>query len=141
MALLRMRVLVALSCSIVMLSCTPKVVQAADPNATSAGNLFFVITNLNVPIIQDGKAKGTLLFNFLVEFTDINDRALMSKYEPKIKARFFDELYKIAATLKVDEKVHLGRIKAMLTLVVKEIVGEKKIKSVLVKDYRRDYVR
>jgi len=141
MALSRIRVQAALIGSILLASFAPMVVKAADPTAAKPEEMYFPVTNLNVPILQDGKTKGTLLFNFLVELNDINDRPLMSKYGPKIKARFFDELYKFASTLKVEEKVELGKIKVMLTKVVKKIVGEKKIKAVLVKDYRRAYVR
>ena len=43
----------------------------------------------------------------------------------------------MAATLKEDEKVKLGKLKSILTVVARNIVGEKKIKGVFVKDYRR----
>ena len=137
MSLLRMRLPTALICLFLMVGFAPIGVQAADPASDKSGNLYVLIKNLNVPILQEGKAKGTLLFNFLVEFTDINDRPLISKYGPKIKGEFFVELYKMAATLKEDEKVKLGKLKSILTVVARNIVGEKKIKGVFVKDYRR----
>ena len=135
----RMMLRTALVCVGLMIVFT-QATQAAEPG-DKPSELYFPVTNLNVPILQNGKSKGTLLFNFLVELNDSKDRVLISRYTPKIKAGFFDELYKFAATLKEGEKVQLEKIKEMLTVVVKKIVGEKKIKGVLVKDFRRAYVK
>ena len=96
---------------------------------------------MNIPILQNGKTQGTLLFNFLIELEKPGERSIMVRYAPKIKSVFFDELYKFAATLKADEKVNLGEIKTMLTEVAKKIAGERRVKQVLVKDYRRAFAR
>ena len=96
---------------------------------------------MNIPVLQNGRSQGTLLFNFLIELEQPGERPIMVRYAPKLKAVFFDELYKFAATLKRDEKVHLGKIKTMLTAVAKKTAGEKRVKQVLVKDYRRAFAQ
>ena len=96
---------------------------------------------MNIPVLQNGRSQGTLLFNFLIELEQPGERSIMVRYAPKLKAVFFDELHKFAAILKRDEKVHLGKIKTMLTAVAKKVAGEKRVKQVLVKDYRRAFAQ
>lgn len=96
---------------------------------------------MNIPVLQNGKTEGTLLFNFLIELETPEVRPDMVRYAPKIKAVFFDELYKIASSLQRDEKVQLEQIKTMLTEAAKNVAGKKRVKQVLVKNYRRAYAQ
>jgi hypothetical protein len=83
--------------------------------------------------------RGTLLFNFLIELTSVDHRSFVSGFAPKLKAKFFDELYVYASKLHEDDKVKLTEIKTMMTEIAQNIVGKDKVKAVLVKDFRRAF--
>tara|TARA_B100000700_G_C14670899_1_gene680749 strand:+ start:140 stop:568 length:429 start_codon:yes stop_codon:yes gene_type:complete len=142
MPIARLKGLAVAMCCAVLVSMVPiSSVNAASDPPINPEELYFPINNMNIPILQNGKTQGTLLFNFLIELEKPGERSIMVRYAPKIKSVFFDELYKFAATLKADEKVNLGEIKTMLTEVAKKIAGERRVKQVLVKDYRRAFAR
>ncbi len=114
---------------------------AAEEKKGSKAEMFFPIDNMSVPILQDGKTKGTLLFNLLIEMQKPGERPIMLKYSPKITAVFFEELYRYAATLEQDKKVRLRKVKTILTAAAKKVAGDERIKQVLVKDFYRVFVK
>ena len=114
---------------------------AAEEKKGSKAEMFFPIDNMSVPILQDGKTKGTLLFNLLIEMQQPGERPIMLKYSPKITAVFFEELYRYAATLEQDKKVRLRKVKTILTAAAKKVAGDERIKQVLVKDFYRVFAK
>ncbi len=114
---------------------------AAEEKKGSKAEMFFPIDNMSVPILRDGKTKGTLLFNLLIEMQQPGERPIMLRYAPKITAVFFEELYGYAATLEQDKKVRLRTVKTMLTAAAKKVAGNERIKQVLVKDFYRAFVK
>ncbi len=114
---------------------------AAEGKKGSKAEMFFPIDNMSVPILQDGKTKGTLLFNLLIEMQRPGERPIMLRYTPKLTAVFFEELYRYAATLEQDKKVQLRKVKTILTVAAKKIAGDGRIKQVLVKDFYRVFVK
>ena len=114
---------------------------AAEEKKGSKAEMFFPIDNMSVPILQDGKSKGTLLFNFLIEMEQPGERPIMLRYAPKITADFFEELYAYAATLEKEKKVRLRKVKTILTAAAKKVAGDDRVKQVLVKDFYRAFAK
>ncbi|MDA0655005.1 MAG: hypothetical protein O2912_01165 [Proteobacteria bacterium] len=140
MSVLRIRALMAAACLSLLVVLAPSMVRAIDAT-TKPEEIYFPINNLHVPVLQNGKAKGALLFNLLIELSSPEDRLWVSKFSPKLKAQFFDELYRLASTIKEDEKVNLAQIKITLTATAKSVAGDKRILGVLIKDFRRSFTR
>ena len=98
---------VALACAVAMVMTPGSAALAAGDAPIKPEEIYYPINNVNIPVLQNGKTEGTLLFNFLIELVTREVRPVMVRYAPKIKAVFFDELYKFASTLQRDEKVQL----------------------------------
>ena len=136
----RVTSIIAFYCLIVIIQAmAPGGAFASEEKKGSKAEMFFPIDNMSVPILQNGKSKGTLLFNLLIEMQRPGERPLMLRYAPKLTAVFFEELYTYASTLKEDKKVRLRKIKAMLTIAAKKVAGDERVKQVLVKDYYRTF--
>ena len=114
---------------------------ASEEKKGSKAEMFFPFDNMGVPILQDGKTKGALLFNLLIEMQQPGERPIMLKYSPKITAVFFEELYRYAANLEQDKKVRLRKVKTILTAAAKKVAGDERIKQVLVKDFYRVFAK
>jgi hypothetical protein len=123
-----------------MVVLVPSMVRAVDAT-TRPEEMYFPINNLNVPVLQNGKTQGALLFNVLLELGSPEDRVWVARFSPKLKSQFFDDLYRMASTLKEDEKVDLSLVKITLTTTAKALVGDKRVLGVLIRNFRRSFTR
>jgi hypothetical protein len=140
MSVLRTRAWIGAACLALMVVLVPSMVRAVDAT-TRPEELYFPINNLNVPVLQNGKTQGALLFNVLLELGSPEDRVWVARFSPKLKSQFFDDLYRMASTLKEDEKVDLSLVKITLTTTAKALVGDKRVLGVLIRNFRRSFTR
>jgi hypothetical protein len=140
MSVLRTRAWIGAACLALMAVLVPSMVRAVDAT-TRPEDMYFPINNLNVPVLQNGKTQGALLFNVLLELGSPEDRVWVARFSPKLKSQFFDDLYRMASTLKEDEKVDLSLVKITLTTTAKALVGDKRVLGVLIRNFRRSFTR
>jgi hypothetical protein len=140
MSVLRTRAWIGAACLALMVVLVPSMVRAVDAT-TRPEEMYFPINNLNVPVLQNGKTQGALLFNVLLELGSPEDRVWVARFSPKLKSQFFDDLYRMASTLKEDEKVDLSLVKITLTTTAKALVGDKRVLGVLIRNFRRSFTR
>jgi hypothetical protein len=138
MSVMRIRAQMVAVCLGLLVVLAPSMVSAIDAT-TRPEEMYFPINNLNVPILQNGKTQGALLFNVLLELGAPEDRVWVARFTPKLKSQFFDDLYRMASTLKEDEKVNLARVKITLTATAKAVAGDKRVLGVLIKNFRRSF--
>ncbi|MBT5108863.1 MAG: hypothetical protein HOM25_09285 [Rhodospirillaceae bacterium] len=94
---------------------------------------FLEMESLNVPVIKNGVIQRYVLLRVTLDLRDDAARKMASAAKPKLRDKFFNDLYGYFATLPPTEKgVNIKAIKRRMLRISKAILGDDAVQDILI---------